>query len=60
MRENTKKISGFVLLIVLAVLVFWIGISLLGYLSSASDNIKAVSITALVSIVLYVSGRYAE
>lgn len=56
-KESTVTlISGFIFLAV----ILWALFKFIGFFAAASDNVKAASITALVSVSIFMIGRYAE
>jgi hypothetical protein len=60
MKKLKNLFLGSVLLIVLALLL-WVIISwFVGFFGNASDNVKATSITAIVSVSIFSLGRYIE
>ena len=58
--SSKNKLLGGAILTALTVLVIWLVWKFFGLINGASDSIKATSITAIVSVIVFMFGRYFE
>lgn len=55
-----ENITTLTIGLIFLVSILWALFKFIGFFTAASDNVKAASITALVSVSIFMIGRYAE